>query len=275
MLQQREHQAAPAEGTLTRMYRNVVGPECDAAREAMSAYLDGEESPLSGAWLTAHVVECAGCRNWYAAAAQIRRRSRLALVAQVPDLVNQILATTAASTKAASTASAATRRLSVARVALAGAALTQLWFALPVLLFARDPDVSEHPAHELGSFGTALGVGFLVVAWRPRLARGMRPLVGAVAALLLATALVDLVHGGRTTVADEAPHLLAVTGFVLMWLMRSPPREGHGGSVLAVPTPPFTDLVSAVRGKDDAGGAEDGIGMVDARAAGGTDRASA
>ena len=55
----------------------------------------------------------------------------------------------------------------------------------------------------------AIAVGFLVAAWRPRHARGMRALVGAAAVLLLITAVIDLI-AGRTTLVDEAPHRVQV-----------------------------------------------------------------
>lgn len=194
-----------------------VDPECEAAREALSAHLDGEPSPLSAAWLTEHLVECADCRRWYTGAAELRRRTRLTLVPDIPDLTDRILAAVRAGSDPDVVEAPHTSRREIAwRLLLAATAAVQLWFALPVLLFARDHDVTTHPAHELGSYTTALAVGFAVVAWRPRLARGMRPLVGIIALLLVSTAIIDLAHGGRTTFSDEAPHLLSVAGFLLM-----------------------------------------------------------
>jgi predicted anti-sigma-YlaC factor YlaD len=106
----------------------------------------------------------------------------------------------------------------MARLALVAAALTQLWLCLPVLLFGHDHDVSVHPAHELGSFTAALAVGALAVAWRPRFARGMRPLVGVAGVLLVVTAGMDLASG-RTTFSDEAHHLLVVAEYLLMCVL--------------------------------------------------------
>jgi predicted anti-sigma-YlaC factor YlaD len=217
--------------------------ECEAAREAMSANMDGETSPISASWLTEHLVGCPGCRAWHQGALDIRRRTRLTLVPTVPDLTAQIHQVVAESTTGvAGSVSSWRRTISVWRALLSAIAVVQLWFALPVLLFARDHDVTTHPAHELGSFDTALAVGFLAVAWRPPLARGMRPLVGVIAALLLLTAGIDLVHH-RTTLSDEAPHLLSFAAYVLMCLLV---RSGSGGtaSEAAAPTasnvhPPF------------------------------------
>jgi predicted anti-sigma-YlaC factor YlaD len=211
--------------------------ECDAAREAMSANMDGETSPIAASWLTEHLVGCAGCRAWYQAAIDIRRRTRLTLVPTVPDLTEQIhRAIAATETGDAASASASIRTLTIWRSLLAAVAVAQLWFALPILLFARDHDVTTHPAHELGSFDTALACGFLVAAWRPRLARGMRPLVGVIAALLIVTAVIDLLNH-RTTLSDEAPHLLSLGAFVLMCLLvRS--DSGNSTSRAAIPVVP-------------------------------------
>lgn len=257
------------------MYGDTVAPECEAAREAMSALIDGEQSPLSGAWLTAHLVDCGRCRDWYAAAAEIRRRSRLALVPEVPDLVDRVLAVTDVSQEHVSRLDDGRRGWRITRTLLACTAIAQLWFALPVLLFARDPDVAVHPAHELGSFDTALAIGFLVVVWRPRLARGMRPLVGVIAGLLVITAAIDLARG-RTTLADEAPHLLAAVAFVLMCLMRSSPGGRGVDSVVGRAVPPLpsrpTDAGGSTSGDIDAA---DRGGLVDTGSARTTSRATA
>ena len=61
----------------------------------------------------------------------------------------------------------------------------------------------------------ALAVGFLMAAWRPALASGMRTVVGAAAVLLVVTAAIDLI-AGRTGAGDEAPDVLAVAGWLLL-----------------------------------------------------------
>jgi predicted anti-sigma-YlaC factor YlaD len=67
----------------------------------------------------------------------------------------------------------------------------------------------------MGAFAMALAVGFVMAAWRPDRAHGMRTIVGTVAALLVVTSVLDLLHG-RTDFGDEAPHLLAVAGWLLL-----------------------------------------------------------
>jgi uncharacterized membrane protein len=80
----------------------------------------------------------------------------------------------------------------------------------------------------MGSFDLALAIGFLVAAWQPARARGMHILVGAAALLLVGTAMVDLL-AGRTSPADELPHLLAVAGWALMYRVSMLAPTGEGG----------------------------------------------
>lgn len=183
----------------------------------MSAHLDSETSPVAQSWLTGHLVRCPPCRAWFESASEIQRRTRLTLVPAIPDLTQRVLAATGppASPDARASESRNPHLEAAWRALLVAVAAAQLWFSLPVLLLARDHDVTTHPAHELGSFNTALACGFLVVAWRPRLARGMRPLVGVVAALLVATAVIDIASR-HTTASDEAPHLLVAAGYLLL-----------------------------------------------------------
>jgi hypothetical protein len=108
------------------------------------------------------------------------------------------------------------REVTLTRAALVVVALAQLaWVTLPALVLGSDHDAPIHVSHEMGSFDLALAVGFLVAAWRPARAQGMRALVGAAALLLVMTAIIDLA-AGRTTLSDEAPHLLAVAGWLLV-----------------------------------------------------------
>jgi hypothetical protein len=120
------------------------------------------------------------------------------------------------------------RAMLLARLALVGVAAAQLALTVPYLLYGHDHSAPEHVAHEMGAFYAALGVGFAVAAWRPWRALGMRALVGAAAALLVITAIADLA-AGRTSLSDEAPHLLAVAGWLIIcylaWVTPPPVQE--------------------------------------------------
>ena len=116
-------------------------------------------------------------------------------------------------------------------------ALGQIAITIPALVFGTAHDAPIHVAHEMGSFDLAIAAGFLVAAWRPRRANGMRVLVGVAALLLLVTAVIDLA-AGRTTLLDEAPHLLTIAGWLLLEVLsrRVPDERAHPG--LAIPGRP-------------------------------------
>jgi predicted anti-sigma-YlaC factor YlaD len=196
--------------------------ECETAREAISAVLDGEEPGGGPGDVDQHLAECAACREWRDAAHRVTRQARLG-IAQPPRRTREVAAAVLASVRAP-------RRVGLsllARLGLAAVAAAQLGLTLPYLFSGADHRAPEHIAHEMGSFGVALAAGFLVAAWRPERASGMRTLVGAVAALLVVTAVVD-VAGGRTGLADETPHLLAVTGWLMIRYLAAvtPPAAG-------------------------------------------------
>lgn len=94
-------------------------------------------------------------------------------------------------------------------------ALVQLVLSVAPLLFGQDRSAPVHVVHEMGAFEVAVAVGFLVAVRRPAPAMGMVTLMGAAAALLVVTPLVDLVLG-HTSLTDEAPHLLVVAGWLLL-----------------------------------------------------------
>lgn len=185
--------------------------DCDTAREATSAALDNEPPVVSPATLERHLAVCPDCRAWREAAHAVTRRARIGPARaglEPPDALLAAIAFAADRPRRWSSGPAT-------RLALVVIALVQLAVTLPMLILGTDGDAPVHVAHEMGSFDAALAVGFLVAAWRPASARGMCTLVGAAALLLVVTAVIDLV-GGRTQWADEAPHLLAVVGWVLL-----------------------------------------------------------
>jgi predicted anti-sigma-YlaC factor YlaD len=202
---------------LVGLRRRLMGVTCEQARERISARLD--EVPVAGAGgdrdaeLAAHLAGCAACRDFDAQAHALRRRTRLLPAPQMSDLTERVMS--------AVQNDAVIRRhrwwqWQGTRVALVAVAAVQLALTVPVLLLGHDHEAPVHVAHEVGAFAGAISLGLLLAAARPRLAAGMVPVVGAVAALLLLTAAGDLALG-RTTLADEAPHLLDLAGFLLLW----------------------------------------------------------
>jgi predicted anti-sigma-YlaC factor YlaD len=186
--------------------------DCETAREAVSAELDGEAPGVPPAGLDEHLARCAACRAWREAAHEVTRRARIAPAVASPRRTGEVLAAVRARARVPR------RRVgtvAAARAGLAVVAAGQIAVTVPVLVFGRDHGAPGHVAHEMGAFGAALAAGFLVAAWRPGYARGMRPVVAVVAVLLAVTAVADMASG-RTSVGDEAPHLLAIAGWLLI-----------------------------------------------------------
>lgn len=198
--------------------------DCIAAREAISALLDGERPGVGDAWLESHLATCAACRDWREQAHEVTRRARLAEAAPAPLPDPSLLAKARALERRGSW----WRTLALTRIGLVLVGLAQIALSLPDLTGSyRDAPI--HVAHEMGALDLALAVGFLVAAYRPARAQGMRALVGCAALLLIATAVLDLL-AGRTSLGDEAPHLLVLAGWLLLRRAATlmPPEEEDG-----------------------------------------------
>lgn len=188
--------------------------ECDRAREAISARIDGEDPGVPDGALEAHLAGCAACRDWQQRAHVMTRRARLGGTFLDRDLTDRVLPAFPAATGG--------RRLRLGlRLALLTVALVQLSITVPLLILGHDHDAGGHAAHELGSFDLALAVAFAVGAIRPRLSSGLAWTCGIAAVGLAGTAIADLI-GGQAIGADEAQHLIAVAGAaLLLWQARA------------------------------------------------------
>ncbi|WP_372456582.1 zf-HC2 domain-containing protein [Mycobacterium intracellulare] len=50
--------------------------DCDVARVALSARIDGEREPVPSLRVDEHLASCAGCRQWYSGAVERTERLR-------------------------------------------------------------------------------------------------------------------------------------------------------------------------------------------------------
>jgi predicted anti-sigma-YlaC factor YlaD len=204
--------------------------ECDRVREAISARIDGEDPGVPDGAIEAHLATCAACRGWQQRAHAMTRRARLGGRFLEQDLTARILA--AIPPEPARRQSA--RRLGAAwgggmawRAGLAAVAVAQLAITIPLLILGHDHDAGLHAAHELGSFDLALVIAFAVGAVRPALSAGLAWPCAIAAAGLAGTAIADLA-AGQAFGADEAQHLVAVAGAVLLcWQARAVNRPAE------------------------------------------------
>ena len=196
---------------------------CDRFREAISARIDGEELGLPEGAVEAHLGICGDCRAWRQRAHAVTRRARLGGLYLDHDLAPRVLAAVPA-------AGTGRRRRLTQRAGLAAIAAAQLAITVPLLLLGHDHDAGPHAAHELGSFDLALAVAFAVGAIRPKLAAGLVWPCAIAAAGLTGTAVIDWI-GGHTPGADEAQHLAAVAGALLLAWQARTSRNSSAGRV--------------------------------------------
>ena len=186
--------------------------DCRVARELLSATLDQEASLEEGRLANTHLGTCAACRSWWAEIGTVNRHLRVRPAETAPDLSTKVLARVSPPRPG---------RGDWIRYALGVVAATELALALPGVMLGQGA-ASIHDGRHIGTFGAAVAIGLLYVAWRPGRALGILPMVAALAVMMAATATIDLA-AGRVRVLGEAHHLLEATGLALVWMLAGRP----------------------------------------------------
>jgi predicted anti-sigma-YlaC factor YlaD len=210
--------------------------DCEQVREALSALIDGEASPVAPERLEAHLAGCTGCAGWRERAQEVTRAARVRPV-RVPDLTAPVLAAVAADPQGRYAVEQRLEqrrrsRRTVLRIAVAAAAVAQFALALPVLIGA-----DLHISREIAVFELALAVGFAFAAWRPQLARALVPVAVVLAGGLALTSLVDVVSSSLS-LWHETGHLAAAVQAALLWALARNELQGtrrHWRSVAISP----------------------------------------
>jgi len=188
--------------------------------------LDAESEPPLTEAITEHLAHCPYCAVWQESAHRLTRRIRLTSARTLPDRTTQLLAAVLADQSARQPVRPVYR---LARWGLVTAATAQLLIIFPALILGQAGAlVPAHAARELGAFNVALAVGYLAAALRPSRARGALLLAVPSTALLVVLAIVDTALG-ETTLAAETPHLVAVAGWALLWVLSRSPQEEPPG----------------------------------------------
>ena len=203
---------------------------CGEAREALSALLDGETSPVSLRAAQRHVEWCEECRAWQDAAQRIDHVLRTQAAMPTPDLTERVLAAVHADQRAVA---ARRRRHLGLRIALGCVALAQLALALPGLFSWYASATHGNGVHpgQSAACDIAIGIGVLLAARYPDRARALVPVVGVLAGFLLITTGIDL-YTGATTLLRELSHGLAAVQAGLLWALsrrwdRQPPAPAR------------------------------------------------
>jgi predicted anti-sigma-YlaC factor YlaD len=212
--------------------------ECQVAREALSARLDGEREPVPSARVDEHLQSCPACRAWYDEA---RRLNALVgtLIDSEPARRLQAGAEDAAATPPARGRRALRWALGVAGAVQLALALGQA-FGLDFGMVSgahHGGATAAHLLNESTAWSAATGAVAIAAAVRPRLAPGLACVLAIYVALLTYYVIIDDVIG-QVTVARIVSHLpvaLAAVFALLVWRRPEargtsadpPPRGGH------------------------------------------------
>lgn len=186
---------------------------CERWQDAISALADGEDPGIDAALIDAHLRGCATCRTYADDIAATRSACRVSAAPAMPDLSARLVH-----------AAAATDRASwpVARGLLVVVALQIIVFSAPALILGDDADATSHGARHLGAFTTAYAVGLLYVAARPARARTLLPTAAVLAPALVVSALVGIIDGATSPMAEVA-HVPEILSLPLLWHLTRPP----------------------------------------------------
>lgn len=192
--------------------------ECTEVRTLLSSVLDGDLAPSRD--LEAHLAGCAECRGWRDDAAA------LASLAQEPVAGEERRFGLLPGLPRGFT------RYRWIRFALAWAGLLLLVWHAPGM-FDSSVDLSAlHVTRHQHTFGVALGLTFLFVAWRPDRAYGLVPVAAVFTVALGGAALVDLINGS-STLSRESVHIVEIVGLAFLWALgwSAGPGRRRGGSM--------------------------------------------
>ncbi|MBI3690420.1 MAG: zf-HC2 domain-containing protein, partial [Mycolicibacterium aromaticivorans] len=146
--------------------------DCDVAREALSARIDGEREPVPAARVDEHLTTCDQCGAWYARAVeQTQQLRRLAGRSQVAAVAAPSPSPRAVRPPASVWLRWTLATLGVLQVALAAA--QALGLNVGTSGAAHHAMMSGHLLNESTAWSAALGVVMIVAAARPTAAAGL------------------------------------------------------------------------------------------------------
>lgn len=228
--------------------RDDTGMQCEVAREALSARLDGEPQQVPTQRVDAHLGSCRDCRAWLIGVAVQTRRLASAEVGHGPDLVERIMAT--AGVVSVPPYRRWLRELvsdyrrwglviaGVVQVAVALAQIAGIDFGL-VSPHGHGAATGAHLLHESTAWFLALGVAMIAAGVWTAAAVGVAAIAGAFAAVLFSYVAIDA-FSGQVTAARVASHLPVLLGFVFALLVA---RERVGAGTARTADAEVHDLV--------------------------------
>jgi len=191
--------------------------DCEVAREALSARIDGEREPVPRQRVDEHLGTCDECRQWY-----FRAREETQLLRKLAGQERPPLTTV-------TEASAATRRrptggsplrwalgaVGLVQVALAGLQAAGVAVGVPMGLHdAHAPMMSGHLLNESTAWSMALGVAMIVAALRPATTAGVSVVLASFSLVLIGYVSADAM-AGAVTAPRVLSHLPVLIGAIL------------------------------------------------------------
>lgn len=197
--------------------------DCEVAREALSARIDGEREPVPAARVDEHLGQCADCRLWFdqvtVQAAKLRR------MAQPP--------VTAARSVRGPIRRMRRPRIGWQRWALMGVGAAQIVVAAAQALglsvgLTHDHGMTAggHLLNESTAWSIALGLVMVGAAVWPSAAAGLAGVLTVFAGVLTAYVVADATAGAvsATRIATHAPVVLGAMLAVLVWRHAASPN---------------------------------------------------
>jgi predicted anti-sigma-YlaC factor YlaD len=198
-------------------YANVG---CDGYREALSARLDGEDEPVGGAELDAHLAGCAACRQWLEDAATVNRLARTAPAMAGVDVTEAVLPAAPGRWRG--------RLAVVLRLALGllGGAQLVLGLLQVASLEGSEGDTMHgatpgHLWHESAAWNVAVGAAFLWIAARRGRPLGVIPILTAFIGVLVLLSGADVL-AGRVEPLRLASHGFVLVGYLIVLALSRP-----------------------------------------------------
>ena len=193
--------------------------DCDVAREALSARIDGEREPVPAARVDEHVTTCDACRDWYAHAVdQTQLLRRLAGRSQVAAVVTP---TDPARRRSTQSPASVLRRwaLGLVGVAQMGLAVAQGLGADIGTAVGHHAMMSGHLLNESTAWSAALGAVMVLAAARPGAAAGLAGVLSVFTAVLAVYVVSDALSGAVTVdrILSHLPVLIGTVLALLVW----------------------------------------------------------
>jgi predicted anti-sigma-YlaC factor YlaD len=192
--------------------------DCEVAREALSARIDGEREPVPSARVDEHLDQCAGCRAWFdQVATQAGGLHRLILPRPVAAPVTPYLFAQLPSRRS---------RMTWQRWTLLGVGIAQIAVAIVQglgldvgLAHAHAMSWGNHLLNESTAWSISLGVVMVGAALRPAAALGLAGVLTAFVGVLSAYVVMDAISGAVTStrVLTHLPVLIGAVLAIVVW----------------------------------------------------------